>query len=165
MGLATLLLDGAKGYVPVRYVLLQAGSFVAADLPTLAALAALLVILGHMFPIWLRFRGGKGVATAVGVFLALAPKPLGYSVLVFLLVLAIARYVSLASISSAIVFPLFYFFFAHWDDPIVQPVFVSAILISLLIILKHHSNIRRLLNGSEDKFGHNKPVEDLASED
>ena len=163
LGLATLLLDGAKGYLPVRYVLLQARSFVAADLPILAALAALFVILGHMFPVWLKFRGGKGVATSVGVFLALAPKPLGLSFLVFVLVLATARYVSLASVASAALFPAF----AHWiaKPPLTQPVFLSSVVISLLIILKHHSNIRRLLNGSEDKFGHNKPVERLASED
>jgi glycerol-3-phosphate acyltransferase PlsY len=156
LGLATLILDGAKGYLPLHFLLLQR----AAD--PLIALAALFVVLGHMFPIWLKFRGGKGVATAVGVFLALSPKPLGLSFLVFVLVFVATRYVSLASLLSTATFPIF----ALWVGKMLttQPVFISSVVISLLIILKHHSNIRRLLNGTESRLG-KKPAEALASED
>jgi len=164
LGLATLILDGAKGYVPLHFLLLQGISYDAqvTHFEKMLALATLFVVLGHMFPAWLKFRGGKGVATAVGVFLALAPKPLGFSFLVFLLVLAATRYVSLASMTSAFSFPLFF----RWIEkvPAAQPIFVSAVVISLLIIAKHHSNIRRLLNGTESRFG-KKPAEALASED
>jgi glycerol-3-phosphate acyltransferase PlsY len=128
----------------------------------LLAIAAIFVVLGHMFPAWLKFRGGKGVATAVGVYLALAPKPLGFSFLVFLLVFAATRYVSLASMLSALSFPLFF----RWIEKMspTQPVFISALAIALLIVVKHHSNIRRLLKGTESRLG-KKPAEALAGED
>lgn len=180
LGIATLLLDALKGFVAVvlsnffdEAWMNCFGSNVSRppwvltdpcqDLTPVVAIAALFVILGHMFPVWLKFRGGKGVATAVGVFLALAPKALGSSLLVFLLVFTVTRYVSLASMTSSFSFPLF----LRWIErvPPGHPVFISAVLISLLIILKHHSNIRRLLNGTESRFGRKKSAEALAEED
>jgi glycerol-3-phosphate acyltransferase PlsY len=114
-------------------------------------IAGLFAILGHMFPVWLRFKGGKGVATAVGVFLALAPIALLISLLAFTIVVALTRYVSLGSIVAAVVFPVA----AYVSERELQVADLIAIVAgcSLLIILKHHANIRRLLAGTEPKFG------------
>jgi glycerol-3-phosphate acyltransferase PlsY len=121
------------------------------DLEVAAAMAA---VLGHVFPVWLGFRGGKGVASALGVFLALT-WPAGVAILlVFAVVFALTRYVSLASIVGLATFPLFGFYFVASRTPMV----VSGFLfIPLLIIVKHHSNIRRLLGGTESRFGTKKP--------
>src|SRR5438105_376192 len=165
LGIATLLLDGIKGYVPVKYILWQGTSFFPDALRTheLLAVAAVCVIFGHLFPVWLKFRGGKGVATAVGIYLALAPRILGLSFVVFLLVFLITRYVSVGSISAAAAFPLLAYFVFGMSWP--QPVFIAMIAISLLVILRHHSNIRKLLHGTEDKFTHKRPIDALATED
>jgi len=113
-------------------------------------------ILGHMFPVWLGFKGGKGVATAVGVFLALAPAALGIAFVCFAIVVILTRYVSLGSIVSAIVFP----FLAYSLEPETRRPLLIAILTfcSLIIVLKHHENIRRLIAGTENKFGGKKSV-------
>ena len=166
LGLATLLLDGIKGYLPVKYVVLQGSSFFANDprrVSVLIAVAALCVILGHLFPVWLKFRGGKGVATAVGVYFALAPRLLGLVFIVFLLVFLITRYVSLASISAAAAFPLLGYF--AFGMTLAQPLFISMIVISLLVIARHHSNVHKLLNGTEDRFTRKRPIDALATED
>jgi glycerol-3-phosphate acyltransferase PlsY len=149
LGIATLALDMGKAYVAVviaRHV--GGGNY---DLEGAAAMAA---VLGHVFPVWLGFRGGKGVASALGVFLALT-WPAGVAILlVFAVVFALTRYVSLASIVGLATFPLFGFYFVASRTPMV----VSGFLfIPLLIIVKHHSNIRRLLGGTESRFGTKKP--------
>ena len=119
----------------------------------LAVAAAVAAILGHIFPVWLGFRGGKGVASALGVFLALT-WPSALAILgVFLVVFLITRYVSLASIIAAAVFPLFGFYFVPFKTPIV---IAGFLFIPLLIIVKHHENIRRLLSGTESRFGSRK---------
>jgi glycerol-3-phosphate acyltransferase PlsY len=101
------------------------------------------------FPVWLGFRGGKGVASALGVFLALTwPSGLGI-LLVFVVVFALTRYVSLASIAGAASFPLFGFHFVAQRTPMV---IFGFLFIPLLVILKHHGNIRRLLSGKESRF-------------
>jgi glycerol-3-phosphate acyltransferase PlsY len=115
------------------------------------ALAALCAVLGHVFPVWLRFRGGKGVATGFGVFLAATPLAALAAISVFFLVLAISRYVSLASILGAASFPPFAYFLVHGDRP---AFFIAVeIAVALIIIVKHHQNIRRLLNGTESRVG------------
>src|SRR5581483_1596113 len=116
------------------------------------------------FPVWLGFRGGKGVATAAGVFLALSPKAIGLSLLVFLVVLAVTRYVSLASILATTCFPFFLYGFLKSGALDRKPLLAASILISFLIILKHHENIRRLVSGTENKFG-KKKVEAIVIED
>jgi acyl phosphate:glycerol-3-phosphate acyltransferase len=148
LGIATLLLDLGKAFVAVKIArYLAPGSY---DLAVAGAVAA---ILGHIFPVWLSFRGGKGVASALGVFLALT-WPSALAILgVFLVVFLITRYVSLASIIAAAVFPLFAFYFVPFRTPIVIAGFLS---IPLLIIVKHHQNIRRLLSGTESRFGSRK---------
>ena len=161
LAIATLVLDALKGYVAVAHVFF----FVAhhsEHLPntdphlvyTLAALAGLCAILGHMFPVWLRFKGGKGVATAVGAFLGIAPTAILVVLALFVAIVAITRYVSLGSIVGAAVFP----FAAWWLNPATRSVTVIFLLSasSLLIIIKHKDNIRRLLAGNENRFGSSK---------
>jgi glycerol-3-phosphate acyltransferase PlsY len=113
------------------------------------ALAGLTAVVGHMFPVWLGFHGGKGVATATGVFLALDPIAIAGGVLVFLIVLLSTRFVSLASMLSAASIPIFLRFLTH------APFWMSvvAIVIAMLVIVKHHSNIARLAQGTERRMG------------
>ena len=115
------------------------------------ALAALFAVLGHMFPVWLRFRGGKGVATGFGVFLVAAPWAALAAITVFAIILALTRYVSLASILGAASFPVFAWFTVPGPHP---AFFIAAqIIVAMLIIVKHHPNIRRLLAGNENRVG------------
>ena len=148
LGAATLLLDLGKAFLAVKIAQhLAPGNY---DLAVAAAVAA---ILGHVYPVWLGFRGGKGVASALGVFLALTPAAAGCIFAVFLVVFLLTRYVSLASILGAATFPLFGLYFVPLRTPIVLTGFF---FIPLLIIFKHAANIRRLLTGTESRFGAKK---------
>jgi glycerol-3-phosphate acyltransferase PlsY len=157
LGVATLLLDLSKGLAAVLLafwvashvspLMSQAQKF---DLATMAAVAA---VVGHCFPVWLAFRGGKGVATALGVFLALVPRATLCILGVFLVVLLLTRYVSLASIMAAIAFPLFAFYFVREPSALVIFGFLT---IPLLICVKHWGNIQRLVAGTESRFGSKK---------
>jgi glycerol-3-phosphate acyltransferase PlsY len=142
-GAATLVLDFAKGYLAV---------FAAARLAEgdswVAAAAGLAAVLGHVFPVYLRFRGGKGVATAAGVFGALAPRPVLLALLVFVIVFAAFRYVSLASIAGAGAVPVWMLLLGVSS----RPALLSACATALLIIARHYSNIRRLLAGTEHRL-------------
>ena len=162
LGIATLVLDALKGALAVSLAAVLAGSkynicgdFVAFPCVTtlrLMAWAALFAVLGHVFPVWLRFKGGKGVATALGVFCILFPKAILLALAVFIVVVAITRYVSLGSILGAIAFPVAAYFLQPSD-------WLSLLLassVSLIVILKHHENIRRLLAGTEHRFGGGK---------
>jgi len=152
LGAATFILDVCKGALAVLLAAMIAGS-VLPMVPqrNVEALAALFAVLGHMFPVWLRFRGGKGVATGFGVFLVAAPWAALSAITVFAIVCALTRYVSLASILGAASFPLFAWFMVKGE----RPVFFIAVqaAVALLIIVKHHPNIRRLLAGNEHRFG------------
>ena len=145
LGLATLLLDLLKGLAAVmlaRY--LANGNY---DIAIAAAVAA---VLGHVFPVWLGFRGGKGVATALGAFLALTwPSAIG-ALLIFVAVFALSRYVSLASILASIALPIFAVFFVRSWTPVMT---FGFLFLPLLVIAKHHGNIQRLLSGTENRFG------------
>ena len=148
LGIATLLLDCGKAFLAVKIA-----QHLAPGNNELATLAAVAAILGHVYPIWLGFRGGKGVASALGVFLALSPAAAGCTFAIFLVIFLFTRYVSLASIIGSAFFPLFGLYFA----PVRTPIIIAGFLfIPLLIILKHHENIRRLLNGTENRFGKKK---------
>jgi glycerol-3-phosphate acyltransferase PlsY len=116
------------------------------------ALAGLVAVLAHMFPAWLRFHGGKGVATATGAFLAIDPRSVLAGAIVFLIVLLASRFVSLASMLSAASVPIFMRFLSH------EPFWtiVISIIIAMLIIVKHHSNIARLTQGTERRMGERK---------
>lgn len=168
LGVATLLLDGLKGYLPVKGALMLGISYDAQAIQygVLLALAIACSVAGHMFPIWLRFRGGKGVATAVGAYVAVAPAALGLAALIFVIVLAILRFVSLASIVAALAFPAI----AYWqlggtNPPFGKPFYGSTVTVSILIVAKHHANIRRLLNGTENRFGKKKAEQQIVAED
>jgi len=150
LGIATLLLDLFKAFLAVKIAQhLAPGNF---DLATMAAVAA---ILGHVFPIWLGFRGGKGVASALGVFLALSPMTALCILIIFIVIFAITRYVSLASIIAALAIPLLALHFAHNMTPLVL---FGFFFIPLLVVVKHHQNIRRLLSGTESRFGSKVPA-------
>jgi glycerol-3-phosphate acyltransferase PlsY len=145
LGVATLLLDLGKAYLAVIIA-----RHIAPGMFDIAVAAAVAAVVGHVFPVWLGFRGGKGVASALGVFLALT-WPSGLAIfLVFLVVFAMTRYVSLASIAGSATFPLFGFYFVK---PWTHMVVFGFLFIPLLVIVKHHENIRRLLSGTESRFG------------
>ena len=165
LGALTLLLDVLKGLVAVWIgaVLARSSLNRCAGLSEilgqpcipalrLMSLAALFAVLGHIFPVWLRFKGGKGVATALGVFAILFPKAVLISLVIFVLAFAMSRYVSLGSILSALAFPIAAYFLYH-------PSWVSLFLIAgiaAIVIVKHHQNIRRLIAGNENRFGSSK---------
>ena len=150
LGVVTLLLDVGKAYAAVeiaRHLAAGAGGVVMYDVMVAAAIAA---VMGHMFPVWLGFRGGKGAASALGVILAMTwPSAVGI-LMVFIVVFALTRYVSLASIIGSATFPLFGFYFVAQHTLMVK---FGFLFIPLLIIVKHHDNIRRLMNGTESRFG------------
>ncbi|MGA3264665.1 MAG: glycerol-3-phosphate 1-O-acyltransferase PlsY [Terracidiphilus sp.] len=151
----TFLLDMLKGSAAVWLgVLLAVLLTPALPYRDAQAIAALCAVLGHIFPVWLRFRGGKGVATGFGVFLVAAPWAALAAIAVFFLALLISRYVSLASILGSAGFPVFAWFLVRGDKP---PFFIAVqFAVALLVIAKHHQNIRRLLNGTESRFGARK---------
>jgi glycerol-3-phosphate acyltransferase PlsY len=138
-----LLLDIAKGWLAVWL----AGALTASD-PRWMAAAALAVMAGHAFPVFLKFRGGKAVASCVGAFLCLAPSALGVALVVFVLVVAQSRYISLGSISAAATLPLAVWLVSrpHW------PVTAAAALAGAFIIWRHRENIIRLRAGTESVF-------------
>jgi glycerol-3-phosphate acyltransferase PlsY len=155
LGAITFLLDMGKGCVAVGLGALLGGLLMpSTPLRSAEALAALCAVLGHLFPVWLGFRGGKGVAAGFGVFLVAAPWAALAAIGVFFLVLAASRYVSLASVLGSAAFPVFAYFFVHGQ----KPIFYIAVqfIVAALIILKHHQNIRRLLKGTESRFGAKK---------
>lgn len=144
----TLLLDGAKGAVAVLLAL-RFG-------PELGVIAAAMAVIGHVFPVWLKFKGGKGVATAIGVLLGLS-WPVGLLVCgTWLLVAGVFRYSSLASLVALAAAPAYAWFLA---DPQRGEL---AIFVAALVWLRHHQNIRRLLKGEEPKIGAGKKAAEQA---
>jgi acyl phosphate:glycerol-3-phosphate acyltransferase len=156
LGGLTLLLDAAKGSAAVFLaVLLGQVGYLGVSLPQStiairAAIAAFSAIVGHVFPIWLKFKGGKGVATGLGTFMLLAPSTTLIMVAVFVVIVAAFRYVSLASIIAVGLFPVAIWLLGDYRD---QPLVLGLISCSaILIVLKHHENIRRLISGEEPRF-------------
>jgi glycerol-3-phosphate acyltransferase PlsY len=156
LGAVTFLLDMLKGSAAVGLGALL-GTLLLPHCPlrNAEALAALVAVLGHIFPVWLGFKGGKGVATGFGVFLVAAPWGALAAIGVFVLVLTLSRYVSLASILGAASFPLFAWLLSRTHPEAGRPVFYIAVqaAVALIIIAKHHQNIGRLLAGTESRFG------------
>jgi glycerol-3-phosphate acyltransferase PlsY len=146
-GILTLLLDGGKGAVPV---LLAAKS--AEHGATAMMMAGLAALLGHCFPLWLRFKGGKGVATGFGVFVALCPTAALLGVVVFVLVLLFWRYVSLASLAGTAAMPLLIHFL--WAPGHAPPLTITSgtLLAAAVIFYKHDANLQRLTEGTEPKY-------------
>ena len=148
-GVLTLVLDAAKGAAAV----LLAGLFATGPLDWSLTIAAVAVLIGHIFPVWLGFRGGKGVATAIGVFLVLAPLAVLIAGVVFVAIVAMTRFVSLGSIVGALVIALVIGLehFAQ-SKTIFDSSLTAAICCAALIILAHRQNISRLIQGTENKF-------------
>jgi len=171
-GLVIQVLDILKGWVPVYaagYFKIEAMEVLwtgeeninyVLNAPLLFEHATLLIglcaVLGHMFPIYMKFRGGKGVNTSLGVFLALAPKAALFALAVGLAVLALTRYVSLCSITGAILFPIAVYFFYRAQTALL----VVAVATAVLIVCLHRSNIRRLLAGTESRLGKKTATEE-----
>lgn len=145
-GIMTLVIDALKGYLP----LLIASKMEISSQYTVVI--GLIAILGHSFSCFLNFNGGKGVATSLGVFLFLAPKAVGIAVLGFLIVVFLTRYVSLSSITAAIILPIMVLIFPAKDGVDKLTLSILSILIGLFVIYKHKTNISRLLNGTESKI-------------
>ncbi|MGB8468825.1 MAG: glycerol-3-phosphate 1-O-acyltransferase PlsY [Candidatus Sulfotelmatobacter sp.] len=151
LGVATLLLDAAKGTGAVALSYVVADHIVAIPSLEQLALGALFAVVGHVFPVWLKFRGGKGVATGLGAFALIAPKAVLIAVGIFIVVVVISRYVSLGSIVAVAAFP-----FVAWriGQFYLSPTALALIsLTSLLILVKHRQNLRRLWAGTESRLG------------
>lgn len=170
LGIATLVCDALKGCaaVALAIVLTRLLNPIRVDsgwhfgqswhmAPTViywhAVVAAVFAVVGHVFPIWLRFRGGKGVATGLGSFVLLAPKAVLVMIGIFIAIMLLFRYVSVASVTAVLFFPLLAWLFREYELP-------NALLLmamtSVLIIWKHRENIVRLVAGTESRFSYKK---------
>lgn len=147
-GVFTLVLDALKGSIAVLLAQILAGG--PAVNWTVAA-AAIATTVGHIFPVWLGFRGGKGVATGVGVFLILAPVALLCAGVLFVAIVSLTRYVSLGSITAAATIPLFVWLQTVFVEPVadLKPLLTAAVIGALLILFAHRGNIGRLARGTE----------------
>ncbi len=140
-GLLTLFIDVAKGLIPVLMSVQLNFD------PVVQALTALVVFLGHLYPVFLKFRGGKGVATALGIFIALSPWVALALISAFCLVALVTRWISFASLTAAVLAPILLWVLSYETH-----VLVVSILMAALIILRHRENINRMLAGSEAKL-------------
>jgi acyl phosphate:glycerol-3-phosphate acyltransferase len=152
-GVLTLLLDGGKGFLAVKV----AGWLLGPDAWTWMTLAAFVAVFGHIFTVFLRFKGGKGVATGCGAYLALTPYAVVTTLVLFALVVLTTRYVSLGSMLATGLFPLWGYLWGEGAGHLV--VIWGSIPGALLIISRHRDNIRRLIKGEERKIGQKKSVE------
>ena len=151
LGILTLLLDALKGTAAFVLSYLLADRMVGgAPTHEQMAWAALFATVGHMFPVWLKFCGGKGVATGLGAFVLLAPRAVLVAVAVFIAIVLISRYVSVASMVAVGTFPVSAWLLHEYGD---RPLALGLMsLTSLLIVARHRENIRRLLAGTENRF-------------
>ena len=151
-GVFTLVLDALKGAIAVVWALVIAGP--SSHAAWIVSAAAIAVIVGHIFPVWLGFRGGKGVATGVGVFLMLAPLAMLCAGVLFLAIVFFTRYVSLGSVVAAATIPLFVWLQSVFVTPVanVRPLLTATLVGALLIIFAHRGNIGRLVQGTENRI-------------
>jgi glycerol-3-phosphate acyltransferase PlsY len=160
-GIFVLLVDVLKGFIACRYAGFMACKLLFGNAPgdsteeVLKIIGGLFAILGHNYTCWLKFKGGKGIATSAGVTLALLPMAMGISLVVWILVCVVTRYVSLASIAAAAVLPI-----AAWrPEHSSRAMIIVAALIGAMAIYKHRANIQRLMNGTENRFGKKREAE------
>jgi glycerol-3-phosphate acyltransferase PlsY len=150
LGIATLALDALKGLSAVVLTRFWIAPRAGISVAVLCAVAALFAIVGHMFPLWLGFRGGKGVATSLGSFVMLAPKAILVMIGLFAAIVVAFRYVSVGSIVVVALFPILAWVLdGYGREPFAIACFATA---SVLIIAKHHANIRRLIAGTENRL-------------
>jgi glycerol-3-phosphate acyltransferase PlsY len=140
-GVLTLLLDAAKGCAAVLIAKALTGD------DWVIAAAAIAALVGHIFPVWLGFRGGKGVATGVGIFVVLAPIALLCASVIFIAIVALTRYVSLGSIVAAVLIPVFV-----WWQTDLRSLLTAAIVAAALIVFAHRGNIKRLASRTESRI-------------
>ena len=140
-GVLTLLLDAAKGCAAVLIARALTGD------DWVIAAAAIAALVGHIFPVWLGFRGGKGVATGVGIFVVLAPIALLCASVIFVAIVALTRYVSLGSIVAAVLIPVFV-----WWQTDLRSLLTAAIVAAALIVFAHRGNIKRLASRTESRI-------------
>ena len=151
-GITVLMLDALKGYVAVAWlcpVLLKVFNGPVAEVETLRIVAGIAAVLGHNFTCWLKFKGGKGIATTGGAYLALAPWAVGVALVAFILAVLLTRYVSIGSMAAAVALPA-----TVWCEP-GNNRFLGIVTTALAVmaIYKHQSNIKRLMAGTESRLG------------
>ena len=159
-GAFVLVVDGLKGYAACTWLcngLLTLLGISTTDTEFYRILAGIAAVLGHNFSCWLRFKGGKGIATSAGVFFALAPLAAGIALGSWLIAFALSRYASVASIVAATVLPA-----TVWLTPNSLLLRIVTTVLGLLAIYKHRSNIKRLLNGTEQRFGQKSSTPEAA---
>jgi glycerol-3-phosphate acyltransferase PlsY len=151
-GIVTLVLDVLKGFAAVLIARWLAGE---EGTSWVVAAAAVLAVVGHCFPVWLKFKAGKGVATGLGVFLAIVPWAVLAAAAIFVVIVWRTRFVSLGSVTAAAFVPLWTWLVHAWIEPISDfvPIIAALGASSALIIAKHSENIKRLMAGTENKFG------------
>ncbi len=151
-GIVTLIFDALKGVAAVTVARLLTGE---EGTSWVVAGAGVLAVVGHCFPVWLKFKAGKGVATGLGVFLAIVPWAVMAACIVFVVVVWRTRFISLGSVLAAAFVPLWVWLFHTWLEPVSHflPIIVALSASSAIIIAKHHENIQRLIAGTENKFG------------
>ena len=150
-GVMVLVVDGLKGYAACTWLcdaILALLGVSTADTELYRIIAGISAVLGHNYTCWLKFKGGKGIATSAGVFFALAPLAVGVALVTWMVVLALSRYVSVASIAAAVALPT-----VVWLTPNSLTLRIVTTALGLLAIAKHRSNIERLFNGTERRFG------------
>jgi len=162
VGIPVFIFDIVKGWLPVMVArwMVEARD-IPSDWPTIAAGVG--AVLGHNFTFWLGFRGGKGIATSAGILLALLPIPLAAAMTTWLLLFFTTRYVAIGSIGAAIMVPLATIILYVWRGDPGPPLVGFSLLLGLLAIWRHRSNIRRLLNGTESRFTKKVPPASTAS--
>lgn len=147
-GITVFILDALKGYASVLlpFIFKQEAGL------NLSLTLALAVILGHTFPIWLKFKGGKGVATSLGAFLAAAPKPALITFALWIIVLFITRIISAASLSAAFAFPIVVWLIYPHETPGYNVLMLTSLFLAAFIFYTHRQNIQRLLKGEEKRI-------------
>lgn len=145
-GIMVLILDALKGYIPLYLANLFGigGIYI--------ILLGLVAILAHTFSFFIQFKGGKGVATSLGVFLFLMPKVVGILILVFILIVGVSKYISLGSVVCAGLLPILAYFMPVKEGVPRAPLVIISLIVGIFVIYKHKANIQRLMDGKENKF-------------
>lgn len=145
-GIMVLILDALKGYIPLYLASLFGigGIYI--------ILLGLVAILAHTFSFFIQFKGGKGVATSLGVFLFLIPKVVGILILVFILIVGVSKYISLGSVVCAGLLPILAYFTPVKEGVPRIPLVIISLIVGIFVIYKHKANIQRLMDGKENKF-------------
>jgi len=153
-GYPVFALDVLKGFGAVKISMLVApGVPLAWNSPEIIGiLAAISSVLGHLYPPWLRFKGGKGVATSAGALLALTPVATLIGVVVWIIVFWLSRYVSLASVTAAVVLPMVILVMTWQDQNKAKPLVLASACVAAIVIWRHRSNLSRLMRGNEPRF-------------